>query len=231
VALMQFKPRYIEKQDISDPGSFGTLRLHEGAKVVRSTLEGPLCLARWAMVQDCKVGKYTGFNEWSVAKHSTIGAFCSIGQRVAINPYPHPTSWLSSHGFQFHPGDSGFGYVQEYHDLRRLPYEAVEFKPIVIGNDVWMGHNVNVLGGVTIGDGAVIGAGAVVTKNVPPYAVVGGVPATVLRYRFPRHIIDRLLRVKWWEMELCDLSGLPFDNIERCLDMIEQRQIKVKVAA
>src|SRR5262249_8033687 len=158
-------------------------RLFEGARVVRSTAEGPLYLARWARVEDSRCGKYTSFNEWSVAKRSTIGAFCCIGQRVAINPYNHPTSWLSAHGFQFHPG--GFDHIEEYRNLKKLPYEAVEQKPIIIGNDVWMGHNVNVLGGVTIGDGAVIGAGAVVTKNVPPYAVVGGSPATVRRYRFP----------------------------------------------
>jgi acetyltransferase-like isoleucine patch superfamily enzyme len=217
---MQFTPRYIEHQSKSDD----LLRLNDGAEVIRSTVHGPLLLGRGARLADSSCGKYTGFNEWSVAKHSTIGAYCSIGQRVAINPAQHPTSWLSSHGFQYHPGAAGFGYVEEYRAVRKLPFEAVEIKPVVIGNDVWMGHNVNVLGGVTVGDGAVIGAGAVVTKNVPPYAVVGGVPATVLRYRFPRHIIDRLLRVKWWEMELCDLYDLPYDNIERCLDEIEKRQ-------
>lgn len=226
---MKFTPRYIEHQDVSDCGINGALRLFAGAEVRRSTVKGPLYLARWARVEDCKVGKYTGFNEWSVAKHSTIGAFCCIGQRVAINPYNHPTSWLSAHGFQFHPG--GFDYVSEYRAVRKLPFEAVEIEPVVIGNDVWMGHNVNVLAGVTVGDGAVIGAGAVVTKDVPPYAVVGGSPATVRRYRFPRHIIDRLLRVKWWDMELCDLDGLPFDNIERCLDLIERRPLMEALVA
>jgi tetrahydrodipicolinate N-succinyltransferase len=91
-----------------------------------------------------------------------------------------------------------------------------------IGNDVWMGHNANVLSGINVGDGAVIAAGAVVTKDVPPYAVVAGVPATIKRFRFAEKIIDRLLRCKWWDLELHQLNGLPFNDIERCLDAIER---------
>lgn len=222
---MRFEPQYINNLVMSA----WPLRLFEGAEVIRSYVNGPLYLARWARVEDSHVGKYTGFNEWSVAKHANIGAFCCIGQRVAINPYNHPTSWLSAHGFQFHPG--GFDNIEEYRHLKKEPFEAVPIKPVVIGNDVWMGHNVNVLAGVTVGDGAVLGAGCVVTKNVPPYAVMGGAPATVRRYRFPRHIIERLLRVKWWDMELCHLGHLPFANIERCLDMIELRQYAIRAAA
>jgi hypothetical protein len=68
----------------------------------------------------------------------------------------------------------------------------------------------------------VIAAGAVVTKDVPPYAVVAGVPAAIKRYRFSDAIIERLLRSKWWDLELEQLGGLPFDDIERCLDQIER---------
>jgi hypothetical protein len=68
----------------------------------------------------------------------------------------------------------------------------------------------------------VIAAGAVVTKDVRPYAVVAGVPATVKRYRFSENIIERLIRCKWWDLELSQLSGLPFNDIERCLDTIDQ---------
>jgi hypothetical protein len=90
-----------------------------------------------------------------------------------------------------------------------------------VGNDVWMGHHVNVMGGVTVGDGAIIAAGSIVTRDVPPYAIVAGVPGQIKRYRFADKIIERLLRAKWWDLDLADLSGLPFRDIERCLDRIE----------
>lgn len=69
----------------------------------------------------------------------------------------------------------------------------------IIGNDVWIGANAIILQGVTIGDGAIIAAGAVVTKDVPPYAIVGGVPAKVIKYRFSDEVILKLLQIKWWD--------------------------------
>ncbi len=74
-----------------------------------------------------------------------------------------------------------------------------ELRPMaIIGNDCWIGENVFYVGGITIGDGAVVLAGAVVTKDVPPYAIVGGVPAKVLKYRYDDDTIQFLLRIKWW---------------------------------
>lgn len=75
-----------------------------------------------------------------------------------------------------------------------------ECKRTYIGNDVWIAHNVSVKAGVTIGTGAAIGTGAVVTKNIPPYAIVAGVPAKIIRYRFDKRIICELLESKWWEL-------------------------------
>ena len=72
------------------------------------------------------------------------------------------------------------------------------YKRVKVGNDVWIGTKVMIMGGVTVGDGAVIGAGSIVTKDVPPYAIVAGVPAKVIRYRFSSEVIDLLEKIQWW---------------------------------
>jgi acetyltransferase-like isoleucine patch superfamily enzyme len=206
----------------------GIIRLNAGARIVKSTIRGPLFLNKNSQVgPDVVVGKYFGMNESCFIARATVGAFGAIGARTAINPFNHPTSWLSTNEFQYHP--KSFDWVNEYNEFVRLERTPDMFRRVSIGNDVWTGHNVNVMAGVNVGDGAVIAAGAVVTKDVPPYAIVGGIPATVLRFRFPEKTIERLLRVKWWELELAQLSGLPFRDIERCLDLIEA--IKAKASA
>jgi acetyltransferase-like isoleucine patch superfamily enzyme len=220
---MKFKSIYIdsicnETGEISHP--FPAIRMLPGAKILKSTIEGPLYLSRHAQLgPEVTVGKYSGLNEHTYIARAKMGAFCSVGARTAINPFNHPISWLSIHEFQYHP--NSYEWVDEYKTLDRLPRSAEMFTTASIGNDVWMGHNVNVLSGVNVGDGAVVAAGAVVTKDVPPYAVVAGIPATVRRYRFSEEIIERLLRAKWWSLELSQLSGLPFNDIDRCLDAIE----------
>jgi acetyltransferase-like isoleucine patch superfamily enzyme len=196
------------------------IRILPGAKIIRSKILGPLYLSRHAQLgPDVTVGKYSGMNEHTFIARATMGAFCAIGARSAINPFNHPTDWLSIHEFQYHP--NSYDWVDEYREMDRLTRTPDMFKTVTIGNDVWMGHNVNVLSGVNVGDGAVIAAGAVVTKDVPSYAIVAGVPATIRNYRFSEDVIARLLRLKWWDLELSQLSGLPFRNVERCLDAVE----------
>jgi acetyltransferase-like isoleucine patch superfamily enzyme len=223
VTSMTFDEIYIDSFTNTGPDSVllhGLLRLNAGARVFKSTMRGPLFLNKNSQLgPDMSIGKYSGMNEDCFAARGTIGAFCAIGARTAINPFNHPTDWLSIHEFQYHP--RAYDWVDEYKGLERLTRTPDMFQRVTIGNDVWTGHNVNVLPGVTVGDGAIIAAGAVVTKDVPPYAIVAGVPAVIKRFRFPQATIERLLGLKWWELELTELSGLPFRDIERCLDRLE----------
>ena len=95
-----------------------------------------------------------------------------------------------------------------------LPFE--EYKQIRIGSDVWIGARAIILDGIQIGHGAVIAAGAVVTKDVPPYAVVAGVPASIIKYRFKPEIQANLLRTKWWENSAENVQKLMGTLVEIC---------------
>jgi len=140
------------------------------------------------------VGKYTtGFEQfWHQPQLlGSIGSFCNISAlNVIIAGGNHPLSTVSTHAFFFH---DKYGFAKN-----TSIDEYAKNEKIHIGNDVWIGSNVSILPGVQIGDGAVIAAGAVVTKNVAPYAIVGGVPAKLIRYRFNLEIRHSLLEIKWW---------------------------------
>jgi acetyltransferase-like isoleucine patch superfamily enzyme len=171
----------------------------------------------------CKVGRYTyGYKElleyYPMA--ISIGRYCSINGTARIwNNHPiHyvTTSPILDHVL-FYDYDKykirqsllqKYGKYEYNHSYENSPIR--KNKPIMIGNDVWIGANVCILPGVTIGDGAVIAAGAIVNKDVPPYAIVGGVPAKIIRYRFSRDICEKLLKIKWWDWEHKDIE----DNIE-----------------
>ena len=123
-----------------------------------------------------------------------IGKFCSIacGAKVLFNSANHTLSSFSTYPFPIFFDEWGL----EKSDVAAAWDRKGD---IMIGNDVWIGYEAVILAGVTIGDGAVIGARAVVTKDVPPYAIVGGVPARVIRSRFPEETVKALLRLKWWD--------------------------------
>lgn len=139
---------------------------------------------------DVTIGDYTYVNEDSSIDSGTIGKFCSIAARVSIGPFEHPTRWFSTHPATY--GEPGWGLLRE-------PKAASTKLPPMIGSDVWIGRSAFVLRGVSVGHGAIIGAGAVVTRDVPPYAIVVGVPAKVVAFRFAPEIIERLLRLRWWD--------------------------------
>lgn len=163
----------------------------------------------------CKVGRYTyGYRELleQYPLAVSIGRYCSINSTARIWNN-HPLDYVTTHPMLDHM----LFYPQKLHELRREMikkygkyYENTgagnsplrNNKPVYIGNDVWIGANVAILPGVTIGDGAVLGAGAVITKDVEPYAIVGGVPAKLIRYRFEEDEIRNYLRIQWWNWSI-----------------------------
>lgn len=138
-----------------------------------------------------------------------IGRYTSINTEalVAVN---HTMDWVSVHPFLDSPqcafSSEKVRAFAENHSRT--------IKPVTIGNDVWIGTNVVLLPGITVHDGAIVGAGAVVTKDVPAYAVVGGVPARIIKFRYSEEMIASFLRIKWWEWPLSKIE----ENIELFYD-------------
>ena len=123
-----------------------------------------------------------------------IGKFCSIacGTKFLFNSANHALDSLSTYPFPL--------FFEEWNLEKEKVTDAWDNRgDIVIGNDVWIGYEAVILSGVTIGDGAIIGTRAVVTKDVPPYTIVGGVPAKPIRKRFDEKVIEELLKIKWWD--------------------------------
>lgn len=139
-----------------------------------------------------------------------IGKFCSIacGAKFLFNSANHTKTSLSTYPFPIFYEEWGL-------DVRDVTRAWDHKGDIVIGNDVWIGYEAVVMAGVTIGDGAIVGARALVTKDVPPYTIVGGVPAKTIKKRFPDRTIDELLEMRWWDW--------PEERIRESLPFISDR--------
>ena len=139
------------------------------------------------------LGDYSYLGSGCMVADAQIGKFCAIAAQVRIGAPNHPLDRPSQHRFTYCPEYYSADAARDQAFFRERRADRV-----VIGNDVWIGHAVIVMPGVTVGDGAVLAAGAVVTRDVAPYTIVGGVPAKQIRERFNREIAAQLSRIAWW---------------------------------
>ena len=162
-----------------------------------------------------------------------LGRYCSVANGVVTGSHEHPTDWLTT---------SRTAYVPEIHQWDRLlrgeRVDEIQRKkrsftnscPLTtVGHDVWIGEGAFIKAGVNIGHGAIVGARATVVKDVPPYAIVVGSPAQVLRYRFSQDIVTRLLALSWWDYCIYDLFDAPMNEIEPTLDILEDLILGKKI--
>lgn len=148
-----------------------------------------------AEINNTKIGYLSSIGRYSKIVHSEIGKYCAVSWNTTINAVGHPSDHLTVSAFPYVP------YVGNFVQERTQHYQKV-----IIKNDVWIGANSVIMPGVTIGNGVIIGAGAIVTKDVPDYAIVAGVPAEIIKYRFSEDIIKKLLELKWWDLDPKDIK-------------------------
>ena len=193
-SLMVFLWRWIMSLKLKKKNVRVSPRAHFDPKTF---CEGNNVIAKNAVVSRAYIGRNTYINPDSDLTNCKIGRFCSIGPGISVIADSHPSSVFVSTSPSFFSTNrqNGQTFVTKNKFEDRLSVDGYD---IVIGNDVWVGTKAMIKGGITIGDGAIVAMGAVVTKDVPPYAIVGGVPAKIIKFRFTEEQIAKLLDIQWW---------------------------------
>jgi acetyltransferase-like isoleucine patch superfamily enzyme len=178
---IRFKNTIIDKGCCIDPKSI----IHPNVHLLENSI-----------VNNSEINSFTYLGKNCLVQNTSIGKFCSIANDVLIGLGNHPLDLLSTSPLFYRRNNPlKISFLTK-------EFAIIEYKPISIANDVWIGTRSIIMDGVSIGNGAVIAANSVVTKDVPPFAIVGGIPAKIIKYRFPENKIEEMLEQKWWMWDL-----------------------------
>ena len=180
-----------------------------------NNIDPTVCIYRGVKIKRSHLGAYTYVGNNTDIDNAVIGKFCSIADHCHIGLGGHLLTNISTSPIFTEKVN---GCKETWTDKELNP---VKSRPVTIGNDVWIGSHVLINGGVSVGNGAIIGAGAVVVKDVPPYAIVGGVPARIIRYRFSDEVISLLQSIAWW--------NLPVSTLKEKIDLFQTDEINLEI--
>lgn len=174
--------------------------IHPTATVRKSEIGGWTDIGAHCSISESTFGDYSYLAGHVSMVWTDVGKFASIAAQTRINPGNHPTWRVTQHHSTYRRIQYGFDTKEdtEFFQWRKDHRCSV-------GHDVWIGHGVTVIAGKKIGTGAVVGSGAVVTKDIPPYAIAVGVPARVVKYRFPKDVTEQLQSIAWWDWDRATL--------------------------
>ena len=177
--------------------------MSSGSRFANTVFEGDNLVHKRSLLVDSYLSRHSYIAFDCRLFGARIGKFCSIGPRVYTGFSNHPTDTFVSTFLAFYKDTRkvfGYSYYTGLQPGFEMYRKTASGYLVDIGHDVWIGADVKIMDGVSIGNGAVVAAGAVVTKDVPPYAIVGGVPAKIIKYRFTPDQIEFLQQFKWWNM-------------------------------
>lgn len=167
-------------------------------------------------------GSFSYCRSVDVTPEFNLGRYCSVAPAVRLSGQEHPLDRVSTHVFSVKAHAAELARKEFGKSVKLSPFTMTGPAPKV-GHDVWLGYNCIIKRGVTVGHGAVVAERSIVTKDVPPYAIVGGTPARIIRYRFDERTIERLLRLAWWRFNYADFGDLDTRDVDGFIDTLSER--------